>query len=68
MVRLTRMPARMSGLADGSAILKITARRDIAATGHLVQPRLDGREAMNGRKQHRPDRAESDHEQRHRLG
>ena len=46
------MPARMSGLAEGSAILKITASRDICSDArHLVEPRLDRGEAVDGRQQ-----------------
>ncbi len=42
--------------------------RETERARDLIQPRLHRREAVHGRKQHRPQRAEGDHRQHHRIG
>ena len=67
-MRPSRRPARMSGAAEGSEIFQIAAasRDRPSARATSLEARLDGGEAVHGREQHRPDRAEADDAERHR--
>ncbi len=58
----------MSGVAEGREILiAVSNPRKPQSARDFLEARLDGAETVHRRQQHRPDRAEADHAERHRA-